>query len=709
MTQLPEFKSPGSSTGSGSTSASTASSTSNISSSASFSSSSACLKSKSVSFEAPLPSPGSLFYVMCAAVRIFFALTIPVMDCDETYNYTEPAHMLLYNRGFQTWEYSPEYGLRSYIYIVFLWLLAQGARITTLPMVHVLQYLVNSTICVDKMVEFYSIRVFMALLFFICEVKFQRAVQSILPRYSKLSPYCLPLLMTFSSGMAHNSVSMLPQTFTTATLMLSVSYWMTAEPFGCIFFMAVSALIGWPFVAVMAVPMGLDLVFQVCYRASSQSAEHEVNMKVHAGLTTLVKYGVIAAGACLIPTLMIDYFFYRKWFLAVVNIALYNARPENALGSQLYGVEPVSMYISNLFLNFNVAFLCAAVYPLLAGIVVCISCKTAAQATVPHVVSTTLKYASPLFVWLGCIFPQPHKEERFLYVVYPLLCFVAALSVDILMHFVHQVATRCCGSVHRRTFTRGVFWSFLLVFLALSVARTTSLIANYRSPTYVYGHLNQHFAHDVQMHAEEWAQHTPLYSFLHEVDNTAETTSRVVEVRMCVGKEWYRFPSHFFVPELTRLAATATTAFRVRVDFLDEGFGGILPKHYDQTFRRGQQQPGAEGIGLSSSSSPSFSIATATSMIPTDMNALNQREPSRFVAPASCFYIVDWEQEAPPLGSIQAAMDIVYADPFLDATQSAPFYRSFSVPFMSQQKNIYKPYVLRRRREAPSGSTTPTV
>ena len=42
----------------------------------------------------------------------------PIMDCDETFNYWEPLHYLLFGRGFQTWEYSPEFGLRTYAYVL---------------------------------------------------------------------------------------------------------------------------------------------------------------------------------------------------------------------------------------------------------------------------------------------------------------------------------------------------------------------------------------------------------------------------------------------------------------------------------------------------------------------------------------------------------------------------------------------------------------
>lgn len=36
---------------------------------------------------------------------------------------------------------------------------------------------------------------------------------------------------------------------------------------------------------------------------------------------------------------------------------------------------------------------------------------------------------APFYVWLGILSMQPHKEERFMFPVYPLMCFNAAVSV----------------------------------------------------------------------------------------------------------------------------------------------------------------------------------------------------------------------------------------------------------------------------------------
>ena len=51
-------------------------------------------------------------------VRVIGAMINGIADCDETYNYWEPLHYLVYDFGHQTWEYSPEYTLRSYAYLL---------------------------------------------------------------------------------------------------------------------------------------------------------------------------------------------------------------------------------------------------------------------------------------------------------------------------------------------------------------------------------------------------------------------------------------------------------------------------------------------------------------------------------------------------------------------------------------------------------------
>ncbi|KAF2617150.1 hypothetical protein F2Q68_00042250 [Brassica cretica] len=58
------------------------------------------------------------FIALCY-LRYMSATSNIVHDCDEVFNYWEPLHYLLYKSGFQTWEYSSKFALRSYLYIIF--------------------------------------------------------------------------------------------------------------------------------------------------------------------------------------------------------------------------------------------------------------------------------------------------------------------------------------------------------------------------------------------------------------------------------------------------------------------------------------------------------------------------------------------------------------------------------------------------------------
>lgn len=69
----------------------------------------------------------------------------------------------------------------------------------------------------------------------------------------------------------------------------------------------------------------------------------------------------------------------------------------------------------------------------------------------------------------------------------------------------------------------------------------------------------------------------------------------LITVNICVGKEWYRFPSSFFLP-----------SERYNIGFLRSHFKGLLPKPFER---------GANG----------------TSIIPSEMNDANREEPSRYV------------------------------------------------------------------------------
>ncbi|KAJ2375774.1 mannosyltransferase, partial [Coemansia sp. RSA 2611] len=59
----------------------------------------------------------SVVFRLLALMRVCGALLAPLQDCDEVYNYWEPLHFVQFGTGKQTWEYAPQYALRSYAYL----------------------------------------------------------------------------------------------------------------------------------------------------------------------------------------------------------------------------------------------------------------------------------------------------------------------------------------------------------------------------------------------------------------------------------------------------------------------------------------------------------------------------------------------------------------------------------------------------------------
>lgn len=60
--------------------------------------------------------PIKALYIFAIA-NLVSAVFAPIQDCDETFNYWEPAHYLSHGYGLQTWEYSPDFTIRSWLYI----------------------------------------------------------------------------------------------------------------------------------------------------------------------------------------------------------------------------------------------------------------------------------------------------------------------------------------------------------------------------------------------------------------------------------------------------------------------------------------------------------------------------------------------------------------------------------------------------------------
>ena len=84
------------------------------------------------------------------------------------------------------------------------------------------------------------------------------------------------------------------------------------------------------------------------------------------------------------------------------------------------------------------------------------------------------------------------------------------------------------------------------------------------------------------------------------------TPIKELGLRLCLGKEWHRFPGHYLVPT------------GVRVDWVKSAFDGQLPAHFLET--RGGMRSRVQG----------------TSAVTVGLNDLNQEEPMHYVRALLC-------------------------------------------------------------------------
>lgn len=184
-------------------------------------------------------------FAVLLAVRIAWAAVAVIGDCDEVYNYWEPLHQLGFGRAFETWEYAPQYAIRSWAYILL----------------HLPVALVGGAH--SKRAAFYAVRVFLAAI----SAAADAALVASVARHvnARVARYMAVLLAT-CAGPAIAAVALLPSSLAMYATTLG---WATAMPrassaartFRAALAFAVGALAGWPFALVAAVPFVLEELF----------------------------------------------------------------------------------------------------------------------------------------------------------------------------------------------------------------------------------------------------------------------------------------------------------------------------------------------------------------------------------------------------------------------------------------------------------------
>jgi alpha-1,2-mannosyltransferase len=205
-------------------------------------------------------------------------------DTDETYGYYEPLHYLLYQRGLQTWEYAPDFAIRSYSFIFPIYLYCLG----------ILK--INPTL--SKVTVFQLIRVLLGVFTAYSQTKF---VKSISKSFDSTLGMMTALFLALSPGIFYTSTSLLPSAVAMNLVMLSTAACLSSHFSASIFWGCLAVLwTGWPFVALLFVPLGVYMVVS----AVSTSVQKTV---------WLLATGVVILGVTFVPTLLLDHHYYQKW------------------------------------------------------------------------------------------------------------------------------------------------------------------------------------------------------------------------------------------------------------------------------------------------------------------------------------------------------------------------------------------------------------
>lgn len=148
---------------------------------------------------------------LCSVVWSF------ISDCDETFNYWEPLHYILHKSGFQTWEYSPVYAIRSYAYILLHALPLKVFQIFFHP---------------SGVSMFYFLR----LVFAVCSVGVDAMFYNqILKRFGPSVARMVLVFLIFSPGLFISTTAFLPSSFAMIMTTLGFALWFSGKENSLIF------------------------------------------------------------------------------------------------------------------------------------------------------------------------------------------------------------------------------------------------------------------------------------------------------------------------------------------------------------------------------------------------------------------------------------------------------------------------------------------
>ncbi|OOQ90353.1 alpha-1,2-mannosyltransferase [Penicillium brasilianum] len=561
-----------------------------------------------------LPLNATLY--LCIIANGLAALYSPIQDCDEVFNFWEPTHYIDHGYGLQTWEYSPVYSIRSWLYVSL----------------HAAVGKLGSLVVHSKSAEFYFIRSVLAAFCAACQTRLYSSIcRTLNPRIGLL----FLVIALFSPGMFHASTAFLPSTFTMYTSMLGLAAFLDLKggpkiAQGIMWF-GLGSIVGWPFAGALILPLLFEEFIISVFSRNVGSLFYAV---FDGALRCLGIMGLEVAA---------DYVFFRKITLVPWNIVAYNIFGGQGRGPEIFGTEPWTFYVRNLLLNFNVWFVLA----MLSAPLLLVQAIFRSQGTSIQTLMRSITLVAPFYMWFGIFTIQPHKEERFMYPAYPFLALNAALAFHLILTYIGSSNPKeIIGRVPAKLKLVAVL-SVVMVAVNAGMLRILGMVTAYNAPLKVLEPLQQ-----------------------------ADVSQAGASV--CFGKEWYRFPSSYFLP------------YDMRAKFIRSEFKGLLPGEF----------PDAP--------SP-FGRMEGASKIPSGMNDLNIEDPNKYVDISQCSYLVDsyfpsheaTEME-PHYVQDESQWESLSCERFLDASQTGLIGRLIWVPdlpFVPEQlRRKYGQYCLLQRR-----------
>lgn len=360
---------------------------------------------------------------------------------------------------------------------------------------------------------------------------------------------------------------------------------------------------------------------------------------------------IISGLTIAIPLVCFDSYFFGKTVIAPLNIFMYNVFPANPnQGPDLYGKEPFSFYILNCLLNFNILFplICLTVFAIIASSYITSDNSTANQSISTkqnqQKLDNKLKVIlAAMLLWFLVFFTRPHKEERFLYPVYPLMLISASISI-VLLHSAFAKLFKSQGLL--KGLVNLIPYTILALHALISLMRVVALYKNFASSIQIYEILNK-----------------PEIKFSNPILDTKETIS------VCVEKEWYRFPSSFFIPENLD-ESVKKQHWRLR--FVESSFKGQLPGTFNER----------------------LSIPASTRYVDRRFNDMNKEVRERYLDIKKCDFLIDTDTireendiSELSLNGVKSRWKTLAKLPFIHmGAKSERFLRAFYVPYLYERR-----------------------